>query len=84
MPGWVTTLPTRTISFVWDGLGRRRTISYASGPTVQYRYDKLGTLRRLKSTLSNGLGTNNLDFTAIVDQVDATGRLRWQPSRPRR
>lgn len=72
---------TRTLSFTWDALGRRRQITYPNGMVVEYRYDKLGTLRRLKSrhpgTPPNG---NNLYFTYIADAVDAHGRLLHQKS----
>lgn len=75
-------LPDRTITFIWDKLGRRREVAFSSQPTVSYRYDKLGQLRRLKSvhSASPAYG-NNLDFTYTADVVDARGLLLHSKSR---
>ncbi|MFL5403413.1 MAG: RHS repeat-associated core domain-containing protein, partial [Gemmatimonadales bacterium] len=71
---------TRTISFVWDGLGRRRQITYPNNMVVKFRYDKLGLLRRLVSANpANVLNVNDrFDLTYRADSVDATGRILFQ------
>ncbi|MDZ4235896.1 MAG: RHS repeat domain-containing protein, partial [Dietzia sp.] len=50
---WRTSTTPRSESwrFTWDGLGRRRIIHYPFNQmTVQYSYDRLGTLRRVLSS----------------------------------
>ncbi|HRP08864.1 MAG TPA: hypothetical protein PLL69_10295, partial [Gemmatimonadales bacterium] len=62
--------------FEWDGLGRRRTIHYpANGMTVNYAYDRLGTLRRIQSSNPGSpASVNRFDFTFRQDSVDVLGR----------
>lgn len=62
--------------FVWDGLGRRRTVHYPNnGMTASYAYDRLGTLRRIQSTNpGSGASVDRFDFTFRQDSVDVLGR----------
>ncbi|MGH7704098.1 MAG: hypothetical protein ACREMO_13470, partial [Gemmatimonadales bacterium] len=71
-----TSLSGRTVSFVWDGLGRRRQLTYPNNIVVKYRYDAAGVLRRVVSqnpTWRAG-ATNNFDFVFRADTIDAAGR----------
>jgi len=76
-----TAARTRTFSYLWDGLGRLRQITYpgtSSGPmTVSYRYDAAGILRRLKS-VNPKPGNDIFDLTLRNKSVDATGRILKQ------
>jgi hypothetical protein len=71
---------TRTFTFMWDALGRRRQITYPVGITVKYRYDKQGIQRRLVSTNSaTAFNVNDrFDLTVRADSVDAVGRTLFQ------
>jgi RHS repeat-associated protein len=71
---------TRTFAFTWDGLGRRRQITYPVGIVVKYRYDKQGLMRRLVSTNSaTAFNVNDrFDVTVRADSVDAVGRTLFQ------
>jgi RHS repeat-associated protein len=69
---------TRTFSFLWDGLGRRRQITYPKNVVVKYRYDKSGTLRRLKSGRQGNPVGDVFAFTFRNRLIDANGRLLRQ------
>ncbi|MFL5496857.1 MAG: RHS repeat-associated core domain-containing protein, partial [Gemmatimonadales bacterium] len=72
---------TRTFSYLWDGLGRLRQITYpgtAAGPMlVTYRYDAAGILRRLKSS-NPAAGNDIFDLTLRNKSVDPIGRILSQ------
>jgi RHS repeat-associated protein len=67
---------SETWRFTWDGLGRRRIIHYPYNQmTVQYSYDRLGTLRRvLSSNPGSEFFSDRFDFTMRQDSVDVLGR----------
>jgi RHS repeat-associated protein len=68
----------RSVNFTWDELGRRRTVTsdFGGGVTLTYRYDAQGVLRRLLARHAVVLSpSDNLQFTYIVDSVDAVGRI---------
>ncbi|MDZ4391065.1 MAG: RHS repeat-associated core domain-containing protein, partial [Gemmatimonadales bacterium] len=67
---------SETWRFTWDGLGRRRIIHYPFNQmTVQYSYDRLGTLRRvLSSNPGSEFFSDRFDFTMRQDSVDVLGR----------
>ena len=77
----------RTFSFLWDGLGRVRQITYPTDPggsnnmQVKYRYDRAGMLRRLVSNHPGAPigGTradmDAFDFTFRNKVVDPVGRI---------
>jgi RHS repeat-associated protein len=73
---------TRAFAFIWDGLGRRRQISYPTEPTtrmtVRYRYDAAGVLRRLVALHPGGPTADVFDDTLRVTAVDAVGRILTQ------
>jgi RHS repeat-associated protein len=76
---------TRTVTFLWDSLGRRRQVTYPNNTVVKYRYDGSGILRRVvSSNPTNVAGTGDrLDFTFRADSIDASGRsLRHRISCP--
>ena len=67
---------TRTVTFLWDTLGRRRQVTYPNNTVVKYRYDAAGIVRRVVSsnpTNTAGVG-DRLDFTFRADSIDAAGR----------
>jgi RHS repeat-associated protein len=71
---------TETWRFAWDGLGRRRTVFYPfNSMTANYRYDRLGTLRRL---ISDNPGAayafDRFEVTVQQDSVDVLGRVLSQ------
>lgn len=71
---------TRTFSYLWDGMGRLRQITYPGATTpmiVTYRYDAMGVLRRLKS-VNPATGSDNFDLTLRNKSVDASGRILSQ------
>jgi RHS repeat-associated protein len=73
-----TGVPTQTLAFEWDALGRRRRVTYPTGWAVNYRYDAAGTLRRL---WTDGTACDVADqFCVSVsrDSVDLTGRVLSQ------
>ncbi|MDZ4259531.1 MAG: RHS repeat-associated core domain-containing protein, partial [Gemmatimonadales bacterium] len=75
---WRTSGAPRSESwrFTWDGLGRRRIIHYPYNQmTVQYSYDRLGTLRRvLSSNPGSSFSSDRFDFTMRQESVDVLGR----------
>jgi YD repeat-containing protein len=64
---------TRSFSFLWDSLGRRREVIYPNNDTVRFVYDGGGTLRRVF-----GLGAGRFDFTLRNTSVDPAGNIRIQ------
>ncbi len=74
---WGGITAPRAFAFQWDGLGRRRQITYPGGTTVKNRYDANGQLRRVVSDHPGG--TNDvLDMTFRTKAIDAAGRPLWQ------
>ncbi len=69
-----------TWRFAWDGLGRRRTTSYPfNSMTVNYRYDRLGTLRRvISANPGSTFMSDRFEFTVKQDSVDVLGRPLFQ------
>jgi RHS repeat-associated protein len=71
----------KSFLFTWDSLGRRRTVSYPTWPgannrmTVRFRYDKLGTIRRIVSNHPQGAITDRFTFTYRNRLVDPIGRI---------
>jgi uncharacterized protein RhaS with RHS repeats len=75
---WRTSAAPRSESwrFTWDGLGRRRIIHYPYNQmTVQYSYDRLGTLRKvLSSNPGSSSDSDRFEVTLRQDSVDVLGR----------
>lgn len=67
---------TETWRFAWDGLGRRKTISYPYlSMSVSHHYDRIGTLRKLASSNpGSSSGSNRFDMSMVQDSVDVLGR----------
>jgi RHS repeat-associated protein len=74
----------RTITFLYDTLGRWRQITYPNSMVVKYRYDGSGILRRVVSlNPATPLNGDRFDFTFRTDSVDAVGRsLRQRATCP--
>lgn len=76
----------KQLAFAWDGLGRRRRITYPGHSaghgrmTVDYRYDAAGVLRRVVSSHPGGPAAvgDVLDVTYVVDSVSPVGYARRQ------
>ncbi len=70
---------TRTFTFEWDSLGRRKRIDYPTNAAhpmaVEFRYDKAGVLRRLVSNHQGGASQDNVTFTYRNVAVDPIGRV---------
>jgi RHS repeat-associated protein len=73
---------TRTFTYLWDGLGRLKQITYpaVSGNSMKvfYRYDAAGILRRLTSTNPVVSANDAFDFVLRNTSVDAVGRILSQ------
>jgi RHS repeat-associated protein len=70
-------------TFQWDGLGRRRQVTYPGGyaMTVKYRYDAAGILRRVVASHSRAPssgGSNLFQFIFRNTSVDPVGRIQRQ------
>ncbi|MEO5800005.1 MAG: RHS repeat-associated core domain-containing protein [Gemmatimonadales bacterium] len=65
-----------TWKFTWDGLGRRKKITYPAMNTAAiYSYDRIGTLRQVFSYDSlSTVTTNRFNTTWRQDSVDVLGR----------
>lgn len=73
-----TGVPPQTLTFDWDGLGRRRRVTYPTGWGVNYRYDTRGTLRKL---WTDGTSCDVADEFCVAmtrDSVDLSGRILAQ------
>ena len=69
----------RTLTFTWDTLGRRRSVRYPGDSiTVTYRYDAIGTLRRVVSGNLHLVQGDRFDFTHAAELVGPTGQVRRQ------
>jgi RHS repeat-associated protein len=66
---------TRTVSFLWDALDRRRQVTYPNNTVAKYRYDGGSRVRRIVATNPATPSTGDrFDFTFRADSIDAAGR----------
>jgi RHS repeat-associated protein len=74
---WQGAIPSDSVVFGWDALGRRRSVRFTNGTQVTYAYDRAGILRLVCSAHPGGGSNDALDFRVGVLSTDRDG----QPTR---
>lgn len=73
-----TGVQSPTLQFQWDGLGRRRTITYPGSKAVQYRYDAGGVLRAVWTEGTSCDAHDQFCVSLARDSVDMFGKTLSQ------
>jgi RHS repeat-associated protein len=72
-----TGFPTKTVTFGFDALGRRTSVTYPNGYRVNMVYDALGMMRRFEADAGSGYAScatdNNFCVQMVDTRVDARG-----------
>lgn len=74
---WQGSIPSDSVVFTWNAIGRRRSVRYTNATLVKYAYDRDGALRLVCSVHPGGGADDALDFRVAFLSTDRDG----QPTR---
>lgn len=69
-------IPSDSVRFAWDALGRRDTVAFTNGATIRFAYDLDGARRVLCSEHSGTINDDSLKFSQYTQWIDRGGRTR--------